>query len=789
MLRPTDNPISAADQDELGRTTFVKRLLGPLLEWPGSEGLVVGLFGAWGEGKTSVLNLLESEVNRWEGTDFPRRAISVRFNPWIYRNPESLVLSFFGTLRARLGGHPGLSDGDRRVLVDALNAMGRFAVPLLTATGNPFSAMIAKAATSSAAELLRKGETDLAEQKVKAGSVLTKLSHRVPPIRVVVLIDDLDRADLEEVLAVLKLIRLIADLPNISYLLAMDAKRVRDLLDQKGTEGYGSDFLEKIIQIPVSLPPVARDHIASVTQKALIEVLAEAGLSTERIFEDDENGSFSYPRRSRGPLDYRAIIGRRVGNLRDRARFVNQLRFMLLSGDRGLELNPADAILIAFLHTFFPATYERVRRNREILTGDLSTSQLVARHLSGQDYKGRAASALHAIATGEWIDNATELSRSDPLSELTPNLGRSDDEICIAVLHYLFPYAAAEDSVPDDEFREMRRTNRIQVSDRFDRYFQLEPPPSEASDEMVDRFVLELADYIRDTTENGDASPAIPRPPGPDAPSHESFVEKLADRASSLVGKLGVGDAGANARALGRYFALVEDEMTYAELLHLAAVVTEAFDKGPRSAEVIAENRGEFVAGLVRSLGDDPTALAVAARLSGATHRSDPSQTEAFKEALEIGADRIALYAARGANLFMQFSPDTASHVLWRWRDVLRALRRDFDPLQRYFIFLLDSDSSLLPAYLATFAHWQSGITPVIRGSVGRAELERAVSTLIPFSDLVERCKRAVTTATNDTHELITQFLAVAEQSPSHSVSADDDEDELLPNELDDEIA
>src|SRR5436853_7746307 len=77
--------------------------------------------------------------------------------------------------------------------------------------------------------------------------------------RIVVMMDDIDRLDKAEIHTVFRLVKLLGDFPNTTYVLFFDEKRVAEALGEKyvGVAG-GKSFLEKIIQVPLSLPPASR---------------------------------------------------------------------------------------------------------------------------------------------------------------------------------------------------------------------------------------------------------------------------------------------------------------------------------------------------------------------------------------------------------------------------------------------------------------------------------------------------------------------------------------------------
>lgn len=59
-----ERPIEQASEDVLGRMNFVRRLADALIDksTKKSRGLAVGITGAWGSGKSSVLNLLRRHI-------------------------------------------------------------------------------------------------------------------------------------------------------------------------------------------------------------------------------------------------------------------------------------------------------------------------------------------------------------------------------------------------------------------------------------------------------------------------------------------------------------------------------------------------------------------------------------------------------------------------------------------------------------------------------------------------------------------------------------------------------
>ena len=53
-----DRPITAKAQDVLNRAPFAENLARAILNYSSTESLVIGLYGEWGSGKTSIINMM-----------------------------------------------------------------------------------------------------------------------------------------------------------------------------------------------------------------------------------------------------------------------------------------------------------------------------------------------------------------------------------------------------------------------------------------------------------------------------------------------------------------------------------------------------------------------------------------------------------------------------------------------------------------------------------------------------------------------------------------------------------
>ena len=81
-----DRPILSSEQDRLGRSIFGKYLARCILDHKNFESLVIGLYGASGSGKTSIINLTLEELRYASNNMFDNeKPIILNFSPWNFK--------------------------------------------------------------------------------------------------------------------------------------------------------------------------------------------------------------------------------------------------------------------------------------------------------------------------------------------------------------------------------------------------------------------------------------------------------------------------------------------------------------------------------------------------------------------------------------------------------------------------------------------------------------------------------------------------------------------------------
>jgi predicted KAP-like P-loop ATPase len=332
-----DRPIESKSEDRLGRADFAEHVARFVVSSPPEEGYVVALNGAWGSGKTSTLNMiLESigDAKPW---------VIVRFNPWMVTRPEELIGRFFQQVVAAISTRDELrraKAGER--LAQYAEAVGAAKdVPVLGRAAHAAGLLGGIGAWWANRRSPLRGQS--ADEKRRG----VESALRAHDVRLLVVIDDLDRLGADEIRDIIRLIRLIADFPRTVYLLAFDPQHVIAALAQDG-----QTYLEKIVQVPLDLPPVRREDLDQLLFAALDASIAGV-----------ETGPFE---QGRWTDTYHRVVQPLIRNLRDISRYANGLRpaVAILAE----EVSLVDLFALEAVRVRLPSVFALLYRERELLT-------------------------------------------------------------------------------------------------------------------------------------------------------------------------------------------------------------------------------------------------------------------------------------------------------------------------------------------------------------------------------------------------------------------------------------
>lgn len=294
-----DRALGGDGEDKLGFGPTADLLAEALAVGPSSDGLVVGVTGRWGSGKSSLLNLTQAALRRRADGDRPH---VIEFKPWLVGERDALLQAMFAELVAGID-QIELEAGDAtgvtiRKAQRAATALREFA-GLLGAAGKvvkagsagiPIVGSLIGVASDFFHSLGKHKPKSLAASKKKVCKRLGKLNRAL-----VVVIDDVDRLEPSEIVEVLRLVRSVADFPKITYVLAFDHDIVSHAIEVAAQVSDGRAYIEKIVQITVPVPHPEAFDLRRWFERELKGMNLAGGEEVERrIFEiiDREGGQY-----------------------------------------------------------------------------------------------------------------------------------------------------------------------------------------------------------------------------------------------------------------------------------------------------------------------------------------------------------------------------------------------------------------------------------------------------------------------------------------------------------------
>jgi len=313
-----DTPLTSPEDDAFSRYPFSARIAETVALRTDESGIVVGIYGAWGEGKTSAINFIRHRL-----ADFPN-VLAITFNPWRFPNEDQLIFSFFKTIAASLDQNLQ-TDGER--LGESLTDYAKLIAPVFRGA-------------SDAAEAVGKvlSSTSIEEYKKRIDQSIRESGKRI-----VVVMDDIDRLDKTEIHAVFRLVKLSADFAFTSYILAFDNKMVSAVLNERypsSSGKAGANFLEKIIQVPLGLPPAPKSELETMCFQGIDDALQALNHETSDQEVNDFHAGFSEG------------IAPALTTPRNEKRYINALTFSLplVAG----EVYFPDFLLTEAIRVFYP---------------------------------------------------------------------------------------------------------------------------------------------------------------------------------------------------------------------------------------------------------------------------------------------------------------------------------------------------------------------------------------------------------------------------------------------------
>lgn len=298
-----------ADVDLL-RFQYLASTIVRLTQTPHLLPTTIGIFSDWGGGKSTLLKLAQAEL-----TDAPD-ALCLTFSGWLFEGYEDAKSALMGTIldaiQEQAEAAETLSEKGRTLLgklfkrvdwMQVASLAGRYALPAVVGLPHLTIANVAhdivktgkaaqdvvreKGIDPAAAQQLLKdapgGAQDVRRNIRDFRRDFAELLAEAKISTLVVFIDDLDRCLPDTIIETLEAIKLFLYVPGTAFVLAADERIIKYAVRQRFPElpgdetEVGRDYLEKLVQIPIRVPPLSGADVWSFMNLLFAQLHLDAG--------------------------------------------------------------------------------------------------------------------------------------------------------------------------------------------------------------------------------------------------------------------------------------------------------------------------------------------------------------------------------------------------------------------------------------------------------------------------------------------------------------------------------
>lgn len=257
----------------------------------------IGLYGDWGSGKSSLMGMAEKKIIEKEDDSI----LCIRFNGWLFEGYEDAKTALCGTIIEEMSKKEKLSTEVKNKLkellekIDVQKLLGkgiRYGLDFFLTGGigtiseitikEILAALKYKSGSIESKdieEVLKKYKTDdKTRQEIKNFQkeftcVLkdSKIDH------LVIFIDELDRCTPDTILDIFEAMRLFLFAEGTSFVIGADERLIQYAIKTKYKDvignnlDIGKEYLEKVIQYPITIPPLDEEEVEQYISCLLLE--------------------------------------------------------------------------------------------------------------------------------------------------------------------------------------------------------------------------------------------------------------------------------------------------------------------------------------------------------------------------------------------------------------------------------------------------------------------------------------------------------------------------------------
>ena len=260
----------------------VSQIVTEILESEAMLPVSIGIFGNWGAGKSSLLNLIEQQIK-------PDEWIIIKFDAWLYQGFDDARAALLETIASYLiqaaKDEETILQKSKNLFarINGLRLLGLMVEGAALAAGVPTFGLISKTFETAKESLdgvqnetESKQIVEVGKNLVDSGKNLIKPKEKqTPPQQIdefrkeygeilqdlgkklVIVIDNLDRCLPANAIQTLEAIRLFLFLNRTAFIIAADEEMIRHSVAEHYKDlsyRHQIDYLDKLIQIPIRVP-------------------------------------------------------------------------------------------------------------------------------------------------------------------------------------------------------------------------------------------------------------------------------------------------------------------------------------------------------------------------------------------------------------------------------------------------------------------------------------------------------------------------------------------------------
>lgn len=267
--------------------------------------ITIGVFGDWGSGKSSILQIVKEEFDKEEDKD----SLCIYFNGWAFEGYDDAKAALLNSILKELEDNKKISEEIKDTIkekakklwksIDWIRGAGmvmkNVALPAVSAyfTGGlsmlPFAVqkliewednpekIIEKLKSKEGQETFKAFIKESKEEDKSSTNAVVEFRKDFAELleatsfkRLVVIIDDLDRCSPERIIENLEAIKLFLNVPKTAFIIGADPRIVKYAIEykyknnkeiQEDNNRIVIDYLEKLIQLPYSLPRLSESEV------------------------------------------------------------------------------------------------------------------------------------------------------------------------------------------------------------------------------------------------------------------------------------------------------------------------------------------------------------------------------------------------------------------------------------------------------------------------------------------------------------------------------------------------